>query len=202
MKLALDNPGDQVILGALRVGDDRRAASLLVETLAPRAYQLCRLASHDAATADDLTVRGFTRALGRLAELRGEKTPAPWLLGHVWQTCAEGLLPPLRDACSDVGWGSSEGRDPELEPVRRALVALDPLARAALALTCSAIFPGCAVDEAIAQQARDIVEGMRLQLAKDGQPASTQAICQRLVELRWPLSAELERRLAVLCAAL
>jgi DNA-directed RNA polymerase specialized sigma24 family protein len=220
MKLALETPTAQLILGALRSGDTRRAATLVVEAFAPRAYQLCRLATVSAEQAEELAYRALAAAVGDLSELRHAPTAGQWLLSRVRQVCREELLGsalPAQPLATRALPPANQALRPSPDELRGAYAQLPPEARAALALSglCEvfeqpvakvAANPAADPPAPSADAERELAAGalamLRGALAREGSSPAAETLCELLVELRWPVPDGLKRRLTMLCAAL
>jgi DNA-directed RNA polymerase specialized sigma24 family protein len=87
MELRIDAADEQTILSALREGDLRRAARLMVRSHGLAVFERCFQVVGDAATAEDLTQASFARAFALLGGFRGELSSRQWLLG-IAERCA------------------------------------------------------------------------------------------------------------------
>ena len=197
MELLLDSPSDQTILSALRTGEQRRAAELLVQHYSQTVYSAVRCAA-EPLQAEDWTYGAFARAFNALRGYRGEGSPGRWLLETACHLLLEALPPATGDVVSTP---PDSAVVPSPEEVRRALPAMPARERAVLALGHRFIGEqqlGDAVGELPAAEAR-----LRLLLADDGGQAPGRAATLELYrELNWRMPEALRRRLEVLCAAL
>jgi RNA polymerase sigma-70 factor (ECF subfamily) len=87
MELRIDSAADQNILSALREGDRRQAARLMVLYYSVAVYERCLALVQEQEVAEDLTQAAFTRAFADLSQFLGERSPRDWLL-EVARTCS------------------------------------------------------------------------------------------------------------------
>jgi DNA-directed RNA polymerase specialized sigma24 family protein len=87
MELRIDSAADQNILSALREGDRRQAARLMVLYHGVAVYEQCLALVQEQEAAEDLTQATFKRAFADLSQLLGESSPRDWLL-EVARTCS------------------------------------------------------------------------------------------------------------------
>lgn len=88
MELRIDPAADQAILTALRSGDHRQAARLMVKHHGFAVFHICRAATGSEEAAEDLTQASFARAFALLPGLSGDLTTREWLEGIARQCCA------------------------------------------------------------------------------------------------------------------
>jgi DNA-directed RNA polymerase specialized sigma24 family protein len=88
MELTIDKAAEQTILSALREGDVRRAARLMVRSHGLAVFERCFAIVGDTSTAEDLTQASFARAFALLAGFRGDLNSREWLLG-IAERCTE-----------------------------------------------------------------------------------------------------------------
>ncbi|MBN9320486.1 MAG: hypothetical protein BGN86_10370 [Caulobacterales bacterium 68-7] len=108
---------------------------------------LRRACAGDHALADDLAQETFIAAWGRLHAWRGEASFRSWLCAIGWRKCADARRGAGRSQRRDADWLQSqdlergEGASPDARlAVERALAALPPEQRAAVALCLAADF--------------------------------------------------------------
>jgi DNA-directed RNA polymerase specialized sigma24 family protein len=88
MELRIDSAADQNILSALRDGDRRWAATLMVRYYGVAVYEECLAQVPDLEAAEDLTQAAFTRAFAALRAFRGECSARDWLV-DIARACAK-----------------------------------------------------------------------------------------------------------------
>lgn len=131
MEIQLDTATDQSILSALRQGDARRAASMLVRYYGNSIFGLCRTLVNDLEQAEDLTQESFARAFSRMNGIQGAPSVRGWLMGVTQQCCAERLEPSgcpqdgeascSSQAAERAGWKISESLQRRLEVLASSL---------------------------------------------------------------------------------
>jgi DNA-directed RNA polymerase specialized sigma24 family protein len=89
MELRIDPASDQAILSALRSGQVREAARLMVQTHGVAVFQVCLAMTGELELAEDLTQASFARAFALLRGFGGEMTIRQWLEGIARRCCAE-----------------------------------------------------------------------------------------------------------------
>jgi len=87
MELRIDQAAEQGILTALRAGQVRQAARLMVQYHGVAVFDVCVETVGDPEAAEDLTQATFARAFALLHGFRGELTSREWLLGIALQSC-------------------------------------------------------------------------------------------------------------------
>lgn len=144
------NPGeiaDVDLIEAARQGSEAAFARLVDRhQRAVRAF-LRRACGGDHALADDLAQETFIAAWGRLGAWRAEATFRSWLCAIAWRKCADARRGAGRSGRRDAEWlqprnlERGEGASPDARlAVERALAALPPEQRAAVALCLAADF--------------------------------------------------------------
>lgn len=216
MELRLDTAADQPILTALRTGQHRRAATLLVASFAAPVHRMCGFV---AAGADDLTYRCFARSFTAFAEFRASGSPKAWLLGIARECCVEHFryLEPDELASPPESLNADLSVSPET--ARAHFEEMTPFRRAGLGLHLSAgldtaeIAALLAIDESrcrgwLVAEVNQLIE----KVGADGQPiqhsgdATLETVYPKFISsldaIRWRVSEALLRRLDVLAAAL
>jgi len=89
MELRIDPASDQAILSALRSGQVREAARLMVQSHGVAVFQVCHAMTGELELAEDLTQASFARAFALLRGFGGEMTIRQWLEGIARRCCAE-----------------------------------------------------------------------------------------------------------------
>ena len=144
------NPGeiaDADLVEAARGGSEAAFAQLVDRhQRAVRAF-LRRACAGDHALADDLAQDTFIAAWSRLRAWRGEASFRSWLCAIAWRKCADARRGAGRSQRRDADWlqvqnlERGEGASPDVRmTVERALAALPPEQRAAIALCLAADF--------------------------------------------------------------
>ncbi|MCC6748032.1 MAG: hypothetical protein IT371_10265 [Deltaproteobacteria bacterium] len=215
MEVRLDSPADQAVLSALRGGQLRQAASLLIRNHSQAVYAACRYLTDGAEAAEELAYRTFTEAVTELLHLRLEGSLRDWLLG-----VARGLaLPEVRArlyaATGDEPVGTPRGATypPGLTPdlLRVAIEELPVPLRVALALRYGHGLARDAVAAAL-DAPRERIDAWiddgvgqlerRLRLAQCSQPGVHEQLLDALRHLVWRQPETLPRRLEALVGAL
>lgn len=89
MEIKIDPVAEQTVLSALRDGDVRRAAHLMVRYHGVSVFGTCRDLVQDHDLAEDLTQAVFARAFALLTGFRGELSSREWLIGIARQSAAD-----------------------------------------------------------------------------------------------------------------
>ncbi len=221
MDLPLDSAVDQPILTALRTGQHRRAATLMIGSYGPAVLRLCRLTT-PAADADDLANDCFARAFASFPEFRATESPRAWLLAIAAARCLEQLEPRFSNLpeppASDAA--ISFHGDPSVAPetVKAAFERLPDQPRAMLGLcldealdpAASAGRGGLELDAhrrlllaALADLAADVgADGPASPLPAGTPQGCFPRLLGALKAMYWRPSASLARRLDVLATAL
>jgi hypothetical protein len=201
MELALDPASEQSVLTALREGNRRKAAQLLLDQYGSRLYRALRCATAETPRAEDLLVEALSDALSKLDQpIASESTVTvgQWLCAQVRSFAAKAL-------CDDLPTASL---DAKASPLLAALAQLEPKARcrvALLSLPCEHV--GDNIDDPCGLLCSRQFDQNRDQLCSllssdDGCKASAEDVDEQLATLPWHISDRLRRRLDMLCAAL
>jgi len=121
MELRIDPAAEQAILSALRAGDIRQAARLMVQYHGVAVYESCCSMVGDVEEAEDLTQSVFARAFALLAGFRGELNSRQWLLEVGRRRCEEYLEASPRRAGSTEATGIGESLRRRLEVLASAV---------------------------------------------------------------------------------
>jgi len=125
MELRIDSAADQNILSALREGDRRQAARLMVLYYGVAVYEQCLALVQDQEAAEDLTQDAFTRAFADLSRFLGERSPRDWLLEVARACSSERLGSRQPDGDQDTSTTGQEGERLSIsESLRRRLEVL------------------------------------------------------------------------------
>jgi DNA-directed RNA polymerase specialized sigma24 family protein len=91
MQLEIDSAAEQSILSALREGNKRQVASLLIRYYGNAVYSLCWGQVLHFETAEDLTHDAFRRAFTSLGDFHGERSARGWLIAIARECCMDYL---------------------------------------------------------------------------------------------------------------
>jgi len=216
MDLQLDSAADQRILSALRAGQHRRAAALLVQSYGRDVCRASRLVASDPESADDLAHACFAAAFSALGAFRATGSPRSWLIGLVVRhICSRPLgpddatqpAPPLDRIAADrpLARDLAQSRVGQLDRGSRRLLGIflssveDEETLAPLLGLTPAQWHGAlvAVLAALAGSG-EAVRGWNGERAEQAYPL----LLQSLGRLQWRIPESLVRRLEVLAAAL
>lgn len=130
MELRIDSAADQSIIAALRNGERREAAGLMVRYYANAVLNLCAAQVEELERAEDLTHECFRQAFATMDAFGGELSVRNWLVYTSRQVCLEQLqreaadAPPPPDMLNTVRLSGDDDRLRVSDSLRRRLEVL------------------------------------------------------------------------------